>query len=825
MKCKKCGFEVAGNMKYCPKCGGDTATLKTQPRAKTSIKTRPGKEASKPHVQPGAPGTSQPSQWRAKQEKLRAWASDKAIDHYDVLEVDESVDDATLQQRIRALTEQVERMLEDLAYETRNLGSACKTSLMEMRADLGDRLRYGVKRKQQQHQREYQTVEAMARQFTQDLILQWHEWQTLKSTAAERGLSEDELEEIVGRLKRAGVLTGITVDGKEVRALDELKTACDGRGHRLVGVMWSGELENWLEKAGGNQESKEMAAWVRALKDFYAKHQRLGAQVWLWRSGERRLVLKGSNGDESLTSLADWVNGMYNRGLEESSIEALDDGRLEQWLRVVLNQGTLGLMAEGARNQGSRGLWQLVWHSRERSSAPEAAYNKTKMLVRQYPDFLEAYYQHAVHCALTSRGTEAIEHLKRVIEKDIYIANAARGEPAFQQIKSEVEELFNLSRFQPPAPEPLDDIRAANPLTFKSGRIYTVGELITMCDKYREEAETYLFKGYFERWLADQAGELPLAQEASRISKSFKGQKLRGLELFVRELCKARGRNPYPQLAAQPAQLNFGQIPIGGQSVHSIILKNNGRGHAWGTVTLNPQLPGLSVTSSFNKADAQLSVEVDALHAVAGEYKTEIVVRAEDVPNPCVIPLQYQVLPLEVHIEPRRLDLGVLLRGEKSSASAKLTCVPATGRLVGEVLVEPQLKGVNHAGKINGGSTEIRVNVDTALMETGKHYETKVILNTNIGRLEIPVEFQTRLASNVVTKWVIGLSLAAGGGMGMLRALLASSGSGLSHWFLSFANTSQADVLVASGLLGAVTIGTLALLIKLKLKRSKPVKG
>ncbi len=86
--------------------------------------------------------------------------------------------------------------------------------------------------------------------------------------------------------------------------------------------------------------------------------------------------------------------------------------------------------------------------------------------------------------------------------------------------------------------------------TFKSGEsAKTVKELVDLCDKYRQEAQEYLYRGEFERWFR-MINRNDLAEAAEQAVKQGKNQK-DGLQkflklvmpnLFLRRLSRAGGR-------------------------------------------------------------------------------------------------------------------------------------------------------------------------------------------------------------------------------------------------------------------------------------------
>lgn len=189
---------------------------------------------------------------------------------------------------------------------------------------------------------------------------------------------------------------------------------------------------------------------------------------------------------------------------------------------------------------------------------------------------------------------------------------------------------------------------ATNPFKFKSGEAFSIIDLVKLCDKYWDEAEDYLFNGYLESWLGGSLGEAAIAKEARGIVSSYANEKRKGLELFVRELCKKVDVDPYPNLVAQPSRVDFGRQPVEAKVAERIRLKNLGRGFAWGSVAIEPNLSGVSVTSKFDGSNDQLEIQLDTRNVLPGKYRSQIVIKSEAVPansQICQVPLKYKVVP------------------------------------------------------------------------------------------------------------------------------------------------------------------------------------
>jgi hypothetical protein len=761
MQCPGCSAQLPDSSNFCPLCGAEIPSIKVAVKERpnmavfSGLQTAPevqrvsevaeaaGDADSASGISIDAPGrrpdvsTNQtetdeekkPPQaapqvakrWLPKRTAVEAWALKKSLNHYEVLELEETASDELVRDRVQLLDDRLELWSKDATDDQLQIiGTNGKNRLFDLRAGFADRDSYHARIRREQHERALKSVSEEVRRYVEkDNVLQWDEWIAIERRARDEGLSEDELEAILKQQRERGVLTGLTIAGREVRTLLALRDRCRGRGEPLIDLLWNGELERWLEKAA---QKPHLAEQVRKIKADYKGRELAGACFFLWDIDEKRLVLTGTAGEEEIESVKQWVEGVQHRGLEESTLAAMKDGRLADWLKLAMKQDALAEIAGRKRDEGRRGLLELI---------------------------------------------------------------------------GQVE------------------VRRGKSFKFKNGEASSVAELITKCDEYPEEAVKYLFNGYFEKWLGEIQGEGSLALQAHEHQKNYANKKRIGLELFTRELCQAVGSNPYPHITAQPARLDFGVLPVGKQASASIQTSNNGRGYAWGTVSLEPELIGVSVAPKFDGMNAAIDLNVDTLRVAPADCKTNIVIRAEGVPTPCVIPLQYQVAPLKVHLEPLTIDFGSIPHGRQQTSGVRVKCTPDEGRLVGTPKIEPACEGVKVSGGIDGAAGDLEVEVDTSPLEPGRSYETAVYLQTNVGDFQIPVRFSPTLRWDVVATWTAGLAIATGIGMWICRYILAGAAAGLDAWQLSY-TVATTEVLWACGVFAALLLGTIGLIIQLK---------
>lgn len=766
MKCRTCTREFLDGLDQCPYCrtsarpGGRVATKERGgvamlgdlfERGAQGEDARPGPGADdtlsglklEPDLKPGraepppppSPGpettggtTTAGGHWSPTKARVESWAVAGELNHYEVLDVDEATPDEEVQARIQLLDARLERWAGDgMDANAQRIGSSGKYRLFDLREALRDRALYGKEVARQRHERALRRIREEIRQYVErDQTLQWGEWTGLKNRARDAGLNDSELEEILRGFREQGVLTGLEIEGREIRSLTELRLLCDGRGEPLVEPMWGGKLEDWLKRAA---EKPELAEQVRQVRAEYDGQRVSGACLILWEIGERRLVLKSDAGGEGFEGLRRWVLAVKNEGYEAASLEALKDRRLENWLGRVLHLDELSEVAARQRGRGRAGLEEILKHVAPRQE------------------------------------------------------------------------------------------QTGPPFTFVQRKAYDLADLIACCDEFPEEAAQYLYNEYFERWLAPR-GEAPLALRARQLRKEYEGREPEGLEMFVRSLCSNVGVAPYPRLVSESEGVELGALPVGRGAEAVLTFENRGRGYGWGSVTLEPELPGLKVSGGFDSHDASVELRLDTLRVSPGAYRGEVVVTLEGVPEQLRVPVGYQVAPLQVQTEPSGLYFGKILHGKAQRAGLRVTCTPRDGRLRGRARIEPAVAGVSVSGRLDGAASDLQVDVNTLELEPGRRYQTFVKLDTNVGGFEVPVSFEAALRWDIVAGWTVGASLAAGILMLLTRLALAGGDSRLSGWFLSYSDAST-GVLVSSGVFAAVVVAASALLIYLKVLKGR----
>jgi serine/threonine-protein kinase len=351
-------------------------------------------------------------------------------------------------------------------------------------------------------------------------------------------------------------------------------------------------------------------------------------------------------------------------------------------------------------------------------------------------------------------------------------------------------------------PQPPNNVPHSTRLSFQKASASTLNELVDLCDRYPDEAQDYLFNGYIEKWLA-QTGVAALAQTARNMTRSYSSAKRKGLELFVREVCKAAQIDPWPVLLSSSPKLDLGGVPIGYRSASQIRLKNQGRGYAWGKVSIQPPIAGVSTSANFDGSYSQIDISIDLAQASAGSHQAELLVQPEGVPSVLKVPIQLEVLPLRVRVSPESCNLGGLPFGIRTQVEVKLTNSEAGGRILGQASLSPAVRGTMCTAKIDGESPSVSVSIDTGAMETGKHCSLTLLMNTNGGTFKVPINFSTSIPWGTVWGWTIGCAAGGGAALAVLREVVASLEHSQDSWVLGYGAASP-ELLVATGTLSAV---------------------
>jgi hypothetical protein len=323
---------------------------------------------------------------------------------------------------------------------------------------------------------------------------------------------------------------------------------------------------------------------------------------------------------------------------------------------------------------------------------------------------------------------------------------------------------------------------------FKHGEASSVLDLIILCDRYPDEAEDYLFNGYLERWLFAR-GKTDIANLSPNIVASYQQARRKGLEMFVRGLCEDEGIDAYPKIFAQPNEIDLGELSVGYQKKVSLEIGNNGRGFAWGDVSLDGNLVGMSVSKKkFDSSNETFDIDLDTLEVSPGNYYGDLVIDIEGISEPCRILLRYTVRKLQFLTEPpSELDLGIIPHDQPFvDDSFRIICESAMTRLKGTASTNKEYLQVT-PDSFEGSSLEFSLRLDTTFLEAG-HHKAEISLETNNGEYPVTVYFRKVLRWDIITKLSAGIGIPTGLCMYCIRLILGNSLSvGLDDgWILSY---------------------------------------
>ena len=389
-------------------------------------------------------------------------------------------------------------------------------------------------------------------------------------------------------------------------------------------------------------------------------------------------------------------------------------------------------------------------------------------MIQADPEFLEAHYRHVIHCASTQRDEEGRQVLQALLEK------ADRSGTIYEYLGRLKRELPNFPKFWPQAQELLSRYEsrlAGQPFEFKQGRANDITDLAQLCDRFPEEAQKYLMGGRFERWL-DARGKAPLAEEAQRIVKKYETRPDRALEMFVRAMYRDLNREPegLPRLRPDPPQVKWRQLPVGAIVQTRIRLTREGRGHIWGTIQVEGLTKDLKWTPAFDQVPASIDLALDTARYEPGTYRADLIIQPEGL-APTRVPLSWEVIPLEVALQPGHVDFGRVVSGLQT-AEARLECRTPGGRLlVDQAVPDPPVPGLQVETHVRNGTPVVVVRWDTNALEAGRLYQTKIRISTNVGTWNLPVSALRGIPWAVIWARAIGLGAVVGLLLSLVRTL------------------------------------------------------
>jgi hypothetical protein len=257
--------------------------------------------------------------------------------------------------------------------------------------------------------------------------------------------------------------------------------------------------------------------------------------------------------------------------------------------------------------------------------------------------------------------------------------------------------------------------------------------------------------------------------------------------MFRRALYPTGTSHILPVLEIEPAALNFGSIDSGSNIDLTLRLRNVGPGLAWGKIY--PQrknkpgqtglasavqdilaggsgeeessLPGLKVVDHFQGNNEFLELNLDTARVPMGSYASHLVIETDG--GVYRVPVSYTVVPLELRTEPAILDLGAVRVGRRVESQLAVLPKEATvGKPRGTIYTGASLAGLTAPERFEG-TEPFPVVLDAGVPSaTARSYDGLIQIDTNGGRLRVPVRYRIVLPPEAFVGLVGGAVLWGG---------------------------------------------------------------
>ena len=219
------------------------------------------------------------------------------------------------------------------------------------------------------------------------------------------------------------------------------------------------------------------------------------------------------------------------------------------------------------------------------------------------------------------------------------------------------------------APEDYQFLQASHNLErsfkFKNGYALNINQLASLCDKYPQEAKSYLKNKYLEQWLVGNLGEPNLGAIVRDVSEKYSQDSEKALEVFVRLLFEYLGQDGSPLVVLSPQNLDIGQIPIGCSREIKIDFSDINRGFVWGEVIYKTETTGVKIKEPFfdsrRSKDLIINIELpcDINEVRSGKYVITGYFKIEGISKHLDFSMAYEVIPATVEVTPESIQLGV----------------------------------------------------------------------------------------------------------------------------------------------------------------------
>jgi hypothetical protein len=213
-------------------------------------------------------------------------------------------------------------------------------------------------------------------------------------------------------------------------------------------------------------------------------------------------------------------------------------------------------------------------------------------------------------------------------------------------------------------------------------------------------------------------------------------------------------------------------------------LRNVGAGIVWGRIVPDEKpavdarydmaLPGLKTPDNFEGNDVTLEVALDTSQVSLGAYSGALLVQTD---NEVVrLPVDYTVQGLQLRVEPPELDFGTVLVGKRRTRKLRVLRndeVQGGGRPRGTIYTGASLGGLVAPERFSGDGS-IEITADGGMPDAiAKSYEGALQLDTNGGRLRVPVRYSFVLPPARWLALILGAALIGAVSGAALRALYA----------------------------------------------------
>ncbi len=297
---------------------------------------------------------------------------------------------------------------------------------------------------------------------------------------------------------------------------------------------------------------------------------------------------------------------------------------------------------------------------------------------------------------------------------------------------------------------------------------FSLTELIDLCDKHIVEAENLLFNGSIQIWLI-QNGYTDLGQYAIRIRNEYGKLRRKGLEIFIRAMCRLEGRDPYPKIIWETKEIRLGKLLAGEKGSKEVKFRTDNRinGLIWGTVTLEPEMPEIEINNDFNSSENWV-FNFNMFSSKPGKYEGNIIFSFEDRQIQSQIPIYYEVKDFEISSEPSQVDCINSSMNAKFESRLIVNCSPFSRELLGFVKTDtPEVKfkitdnpNNNYISNLNfsikeSHSLSIDILVESSSLRKRGKSESEVIIEINSKRQIVPIRLRTLPPKIIIISYVL----------------------------------------------------------------------